>query len=187
MKTTYIKQVVASLLLAGGILPSTASAQTTAALLPMAYTIDYIMYWAIGVPFSLIVVWCFWRYVLRNLFIKQLPPVPPETIVGPLPVNPDVYMFQTPQGVFPVRYADIAGGHIITVGRSRSCTLQLADGQVSMHHGIISVVNGVLSFTDTGSTNGTYINGHRIPVNQPYPIQRGTCIRVGNRVNVNVM
>ena len=183
MKTTYIKQVVASLLLAGGILPSTASAQTTAALLPMAYTIDYIMYWAIGVPFSLIVVWCFWRYVLRNIFRGTVPPVPPLPPVE----TPDVYMFQTPQGVFSVSFADIVGGRIITVGRSRSCTLQLADEQVSKQHGIISVVNGVLSFTDTGSSNGTYINGHRIPVNQPYPIQRGTCIRVGNRVNINVM
>ena len=185
MKTTYIKQVVASLLLAGGILPSTVSAQTTAALLPMAYTIDYIMYWAIGVPFSLIVVWCFWRYVLRNIIGGTGGTGGTEGIVPPF--HPEVYTFQTPQGVFPVRFADIVGGRIITVGRSRSCTLQLADEQVSKQHGIISVVNGVLSFTDTGSSNGTYINGHRIPVNQPYPIQCGTCIRVGNRVNINVM
>lgn len=178
MKTTYIKQVVASLLLAGGILPATASAQTAAVLPPMAYTVDYILYWAIGVPFSLLMVWYFWRYFFR----RELPPPPPVT-----PLSPEVYTFQTPQGVFTVSFADIAGGRIITVGRSRSCTLQLSDAQVSKQHGIISVVNGVLSFTDTGSSNGTYINGHRIPVNQPYPIQRGTCIRIGNRVNVNVM
>lgn len=182
MKTTYIKQVVASLLLAGGILPATASAQTAAVLPPMAYTVDYIIYWAIGVPFSLLMVWLFWRYVWRNFFPPHIDPLPPVT-----PLSPEVYTFQTPQGVFTVSFADIAGGRIITVGRSRSCTLQLSDAQVSKQHGIISVVNGVLSFTDTGSSNGTYINGHRIPVNQPCPIQRGTCIRIGNRVNINVM
>lgn len=49
-----------------------------------------------------------------------------------------------------------------TVGRHPDSDIFLDDITVSRHHCRFVVSNGMLSVEDSGSTNGTYINGNRV-------------------------
>lgn len=49
-----------------------------------------------------------------------------------------------------------------TVGRHRSCRLQITSRQVSREHCVFDEQDGVLIVKDLGSSNGTYVNGQRI-------------------------
>ena len=68
-------------------------------------------------------------------------------------------------------------GEEITIGRSRTCALALADPSVSRVHAVISRVGGRLEIQDLGSTNGTYRNGVRL--SDPCPLVEGDCLEVG--------
>ena len=50
----------------------------------------------------------------------------------------------------------------IRVGRVRDNDIVLPKGNVSKHHCHLLLQNGQLAVEDLGSTNGTYVNGHRI-------------------------
>lgn len=65
---------------------------------------------------------------------------------------------------------------VLTIGRSRSCTITLDDPLVSHHHALIET--GELAVVrDTGSFNGTFLNGHRIL--STAPLSAGDLIGVG--------
>ena len=49
----------------------------------------------------------------------------------------------------------------ITIGRE-DCDITLADEEVSRRHARIRALDGSLAVEDTGSTNGTYVNGQRL-------------------------
>lgn len=50
---------------------------------------------------------------------------------------------------------------------------------VSREHALVrSGIQGV-SLVDLGSTNGTELNSHRLPPNEPYPLSNGDSIRFG--------
>jgi pSer/pThr/pTyr-binding forkhead associated (FHA) protein len=53
----------------------------------------------------------------------------------------------------------------------------LADPAVSKKHAGIRKVDGVYELADLGSTNGIYVNGHKVPKKTLVP---GDIIRVGN-------
>ena len=50
---------------------------------------------------------------------------------------------------------------------------------VSRSHAIISIEDGQLTLTDTGSSNGTFIDGKRLKPNVPAKIKSGTMVRFG--------
>lgn len=56
------------------------------------------------------------------------------------------------------KYSIIPSG--ITVGRSRTCDIVLADSRVSSHHAWIGLENGKTVLRDLESTNGTFLNAH---------------------------
>jgi pSer/pThr/pTyr-binding forkhead associated (FHA) protein len=56
-------------------------------------------------------------------------------------------------------------------------TVVLADPAVSRKHAGIRKVNGLYELADLGSTNGVYVNGHKVPKKTLEP---GDIIRVGN-------
>lgn len=64
-----------------------------------------------------------------------------------------------------------------TVGRENSDLLVAAELGASRRHAEISRIGGVVTLTDSGSTNGTYVNGTKIAA--PTVIQSGDTIQFG--------
>ncbi len=68
-------------------------------------------------------------------------------------------------------------GDVTTIGSVAGNTVVLADPAVSKKHAGIRKVDGVYELADLGSTNGIYVNGHKVPKKTLDP---GDIIRVGN-------
>ena len=66
---------------------------------------------------------------------------------------------------------------VTTLGSVAGNTVVLADPAVSRKHAGIRKVNGAYELADLGSTNGIYVNGHKVPKKTLEP---GDIIRVGN-------
>ena len=66
---------------------------------------------------------------------------------------------------------------VTTLGSVAGNTVVLADPAVSRKHAGIRKVNGAYELADLGSTNGVYVNGHKVPKKTLEP---GDIIRVGN-------
>jgi hypothetical protein len=66
---------------------------------------------------------------------------------------------------------------VTTIGSVAGNTVVLADPAVSRKHAGIRKVNGSYELADLGSTNGIYVNGHKVPKKTLEP---GDIIRVGN-------
>lgn len=66
---------------------------------------------------------------------------------------------------------------VTTIGSVAGNTVVLADPAVSRKHAGIRKVNGTYELADLGSTNGVYVNGHKVPKKTLEP---GDIVRVGN-------
>jgi len=66
---------------------------------------------------------------------------------------------------------------VTTIGSVAGNTVVLADPAVSRKHAGIRKVDGNYELADLGSTNGVYVNGHKVPKKNLEP---GDIIRVGN-------
>jgi len=69
-------------------------------------------------------------------------------------------------------------GQRMHLGRSAEVALCLNDPQASRKHALIQHTQGKLVITDSGSRNGTFVNGRRIA--QPTTLANGDLIRIGN-------
>jgi hypothetical protein len=71
-------------------------------------------------------------------------------------------------------------GKRLSVGRSKENDLAIADGSVSKNHGSL-VINseGKFVVADTGSTNGTFINGNRMAYGRAFEINEGDKVTFG--------
>jgi hypothetical protein len=67
----------------------------------------------------------------------------------------------------------------ITLGRAESSDIQVDDIKASRLHAEIRLSGQGLEIIDLGSTNGTYVNGKRIPAHEPYALQAGDKITIG--------
>lgn len=65
------------------------------------------------------------------------------------------------------------------LGRGKEAGILRTNRQVSAKHARFSVENGQYAVTDCHSTNGTYVNNHRIPPFQPQILARGDRLRFG--------
>ena len=65
----------------------------------------------------------------------------------------------------------------VTIGRSRSSDVHLADGRASRRHARIDLRQGVFVISDLGSANGTLVNGQRV---QRQVLRDGDEIRIGD-------
>jgi hypothetical protein len=66
------------------------------------------------------------------------------------------------------------------IGRSSSCAVQVEHLSVSRRHAVLGWHrHNQLFITDLGSSNGTWLNGHRLPLAERYPLQDGDVIRFG--------
>jgi hypothetical protein len=66
---------------------------------------------------------------------------------------------------------------VTTIGSVAGNTVVLADPAVSRKHAGIRKVDASYELADLGSTNGVYVNGHKVPKKTLEP---GDIIRVGN-------
>jgi hypothetical protein len=53
------------------------------------------------------------------------------------------------------------------------------DLEVSTTHGKIELRDGIVQFTDTGSTNGSKVDGKNLEADEPIPLTTGTLLTVG--------
>jgi hypothetical protein len=76
--------------------------------------------------------------------------------------------------------AFVPGGRRVNVGRGTDNDLYLNHTSVSKVHAAVRMDNlGTLLVADTGSTNGTHINGVRIPYGEARPIEEGDVVAFG--------
>ncbi len=68
----------------------------------------------------------------------------------------------------------------ITIGRAADATIVLTDDYASTRHARLYPQNGEWILEDLGSTNGTYLDRHK--VTQPTPVPVGVPIRIGKTV-----
>lgn len=66
---------------------------------------------------------------------------------------------------------------VTTMGSVAGNTVVLADPAVSRKHAGIRKIDGAYELADLGSTNGVYVNGHKVPKKT---LDAGDIIRVGN-------
>ena len=66
----------------------------------------------------------------------------------------------------------------ITIGRSKSCTISIGDQYLSRQHAEISRVDGQWFVEDSGSANGTLLNGERL--RERKLLQPGDRITIGD-------
>ncbi len=66
------------------------------------------------------------------------------------------------------------------IGRAAPADIILPYPQVSLRHASVGrTPDGMIAITDLGSTNGTHVNGQRIPTGQPVKIQAGERVFIG--------
>jgi hypothetical protein len=100
------------------------------------------------------------------------------------PTMPDVNI--AAHVMLPDRARDITlmfkpGGRRLSVGRGKDSDLMLNDGSVSKVHAALLVNReGTLLVADTGSTNGTFINGRRIAYGEARQIEDGDVVGFGD-------
>jgi hypothetical protein len=85
-----------------------------------------------------------------------------------------------PEGSRELPLSFIPGGRRVNVGRGTDNDLYFNHSSVSKVHAAVRMDNlGTLLVADTGSTNGTHINGVRIPYGEARPIAEGDVVAFG--------
>jgi hypothetical protein len=69
---------------------------------------------------------------------------------------------------------------VTTIGRGEQRDLQIFDVKVSRLHAELHATPENLDLVDLNSTNGTFVNGERLPANQAYAIKPSDELRFGN-------
>ncbi|HEX6650398.1 MAG TPA: FHA domain-containing protein [Pyrinomonadaceae bacterium] len=103
---------------------------------------------------------------------------------GAAPPMPDIQVIARltlPNGTREVPLIFKPGGKRLNVGRASDNELSLNDASVSkIHAALLMTSEGTLLVADTGSTNGTYINGRRIAYGESRPIEDGDVVGFGD-------
>ncbi|MCW5777518.1 MAG: SpoIIE family protein phosphatase [Phycisphaeraceae bacterium] len=79
----------------------------------------------------------------------------------------------------PIDPVEINAGKPCTLGRGTMCEAQLADQTVSRRHAMVAFRADTWFVTDLESRHGTFVNGVRLEVNTPSPINEGDLLRIG--------
>ena len=90
--------------------------------------------------------------------------------------------------LFLVRYPDepiqVPDKGEVSIGRSEDNDIVLAEPRVSRKHAVINWLEppGVYVISDLGSSNGTYLNGTKLPANHPGVLKDWDKIRIASAV-----
>jgi hypothetical protein len=107
--------------------------------------------------------------------------VPIPSAAPPMPDIQVVARITQQNGTREVPLVFRPGGRRLNVGRASDNDLTLNDASVSKIHGaLLMTAEGSLLVADTGSTNGTYINGRRIAYGESRIIEDGDVIGFGD-------
>jgi hypothetical protein len=105
-------------------------------------------------------------------------------IPGAAPPMPDIEVIARvtmPGGTREVSLIFKPGGRRLNVGRAADNELTLNDASVSkIHAALLMTAEGTLLVADTGSTNGTYLNGRRIAYGESRLIEDGDVVGFGD-------
>jgi len=105
-------------------------------------------------------------------------------IPGAAPPMPDIQVIARvtlPSGTREITLIFKPGGRRLNVGRASDNDLTLNDTSVSkIHAAILMTTEGALLVADTGSTNGTYLNGRRISYGESRLIEDGDVVGFGD-------
>jgi FHA domain len=86
-----------------------------------------------------------------------------------------------PESSKEIELVFVAGGRRLNVGRGTDNDIYLNHASVSKVHAALKMDAGHnLVVADTGSTNGTHINGVRIPYGEARPIEEGDVVAFGD-------
>jgi hypothetical protein len=91
--------------------------------------------------------------------------------------TPTTLVVHAPEARKP-RSFRLAGG--LEIGRAEACRVRLVDTYASQHHAKLSARDGAWFLEDLGSTNGTYLNDHR--VGAPVEVHAGDVVKIGKTV-----
>jgi len=107
--------------------------------------------------------------------------VPIPSAAPPMPDIQVVARITQQNGTREVPLVFRPGGKRLNVGRASDNELSLNDASVSkIHAALLMTGEGTLLVADTGSTNGTYINGRRIAYGESRVIEDGDVIGFGD-------
>jgi len=105
-------------------------------------------------------------------------------IPGAAPPMPDIQVIAritTQSGTREIPLIFKPGGRRLNVGRAADNELSLNDTSVSkIHAALLMTAEGTLLVADTGSTNGTYVNGRRIAYGESRLIEDGDVVGFGD-------
>jgi hypothetical protein len=105
-------------------------------------------------------------------------------IPGAAPPMPDIEVIARvtlPNGTREIPLIFKPGGRRLNVGRASDNDLTLNDTSVSkIHAALLMTAEGTLLVADTGSTNGTYLNGRRISYGESRLIEDGDVVGFGD-------
>jgi hypothetical protein len=105
-------------------------------------------------------------------------------IAGAAPPMPDIQVIARvtlPHGTREIPLIFKPGGRRLNVGRASDNDLTLNDTSVSkIHAALLMSGEGTLLVADTGSTNGTYVNGRRIAYGESRLIEDGDVVGFGD-------
>jgi FHA domain-containing protein len=105
-------------------------------------------------------------------------------IPGAAPPMPDIEVIARvtlPNGTRELPLIFKPGGRRLNVGRASDNDLTLNDTSVSkIHAALLMTAEGTLLVADTGSTNGTYLNGRRISYGESRLIEDGDVVGFGD-------
>jgi FHA domain-containing protein len=105
-------------------------------------------------------------------------------IPGAAPPMPDIEVIARvtmPNGTRELPLIFKPGGRRLNVGRASDNDLTLNDASVSkIHAALLMTAEGTLLVADTGSTNGTYLNGRRISYGESRLIEDGDVVGFGD-------
>ena len=66
----------------------------------------------------------------------------------------------------------------LTIGRASKCDVVIDSGSVSRHHANLAI-SGEIQIEDAGSSNGTFVDGAKLPPNHPVRLAVGVPFLVG--------
>src|SRR5262249_7378714 len=112
---------------------------------------------------------------------KKAGVAPPRGLVPPIPDIVVMARISLRDGIRDLTLNFKPGGKRLGVGRAADSELCLNDKSVSkIHAALVMNQEGTLLVADTGSTNGTYINGRRIAYGEARQINEGDVVGFGD-------